>query len=208
MTTARNPKVWAGLGALVVAVVAGVLGVEGGYVNDPNDAGGATNHGITEQTARAHGYTGPMQSLPEGMAQQIYVATYIEAPGFDRVLALSPAVGTKLVDYGVNAGPARAVRAFQSALADLSRGGRDYPPPAIDGVIGTRTLAAYSALQQRRGIVKACELTLKLLDGQQAVYYSVLAKGHANASFLVGWLDHRIGNVPLARCAERVEGAA
>ncbi len=40
---------WKTLGALVAAVVAGVFAIEGGYVNDPADAGGATNHGITEQ---------------------------------------------------------------------------------------------------------------------------------------------------------------
>ena len=119
-------KTWSSLGALVVAVVAGVFAIEGGYVNDPNDAGGATNHGVTEQVAREHGYAGAMQSLPKGMAQEIYIATYIKAPKFDRVLALSPAVGTKLVDMGVNAGPGRATRWFQQSLNDLSRGGRDF----------------------------------------------------------------------------------
>ena len=67
-------KTWSSLGALVAAVAAGVIAVEGGYVNDPNDAGGATNHGVTEQVAREHGYAGAMQSLPKGMAQEIYIA--------------------------------------------------------------------------------------------------------------------------------------
>jgi lysozyme family protein len=181
--------------------------VEGGYVNDPNDSGGATNHGITEQVAREHGYTGPMQSLPKGMAQDIYIATYIKAPKFDRVLALSPAVGTKLVDMGVNAGPGRATRWFQQSLNDLSRGGRDFDAVGVDGAIGPGTLGAYQALERKRGRVKACELTLKLLDGYQTAHYTRLAQGHANASFLVGWLDHRIGNVPGSRCEETVGDA-
>lgn len=197
-------KVWSGVGALVVAVVAVVFSTEGGYVNDPNDAGGATNHGITEAVAREHGYTGPMQSLPKGMAQDIYIRTYIEAPKYDRVLALSPAVGTKLVDAGVNAGPGRATRWLQQSLADLSRGGRDYPPPEIDGAIGPATLGAYQALERRRGRVKACELMLKTIDSYQSAHYLRLAQGQANASFVVGWLDHRIGNVAPERCAETV----
>ena len=48
MSAAQTPgKVWASLGAAVVAIVAGVVAIEGGYVNDRNDAGGETNHGIT-----------------------------------------------------------------------------------------------------------------------------------------------------------------
>lgn len=195
---------WKTLGALVVAVVGGVFAIEGGYVNDPNDAGGATNHGVTEQVARAHGYKGAMASLPKGMAQEIYITTYIEAPRYDDVLLLSPAVGTKLVDAGVNTGTGRASRAFQQSLNDLSRAGRDYTLISVDGAIGGQTLDAYRALEKRRGRIKACELTLKLLDGYQAAHYTTLAKNPGQASFLVGWLDHRIGNVPASRCAETV----
>ena len=148
-----------------------------------------------------------MQSLPKGMAQDIYIRSYIEQPKFDRVLAMSPAVGTKLVDAGVNAGPGRASRWLQQSLNDLSRAGRDYPPIKVDGAIGRDTLSAYAALEKRRGRVKACELTLKLLDGYQTAHYAQLAQGAANASFIVGWLDHRVGNVPLARCAESVAAA-
>ena len=200
-------KTWSSLGALVAAVAAGVIAVEGGYVNDPNDAGGATNHGVTEQVAREHGYAGAMQSLPKGTAQEIYIATYIKATKFDRVLALSPAVGTKLVDIGVNAGPGRATGWFQQSLNDLSRGGRDFDVVGVDGAIGPATLAAYQALERKRGKVKACELALKLLDGYQTAHYTRLAQIHANASFLVGWVDHRIGNVPGSRCEETVVGA-
>ena len=200
-------KTWGSLTALVVAVVGGVLFKEGGHVNDPNDAGGETNHGVTVAVARDHGYTGPMRSMPVEKARDIYAVTYIRVPQFDRVLAKSPAVGTKLVDAGVNAGPGRAARWFQQSLNDLSRAGRDYPPIKVDGAIGRDTLSAYAALEKRRGRVKACELTLKLLDGYQTAHYAQLAQGAANASFIVGWVDTRVQNVPLARCAESVAAA-
>lgn len=199
-----NTKVWGGVGGLIAAVVAAVFAIEGGYVNDPNDSGGETNRGITIAVARKHGYAGPMEALPRELAQDIYIKDYITGPKFDRVLMASPAVGTKLVDIGVNAGPGRAAVWFQQSLNDLSRAGRDYGQIAADGAVGSRTLAAYQALEQRRGRAKACELTLKLLDGYQTAHYTRLARGRANASFLVGWLDHRIGNVDPARCTETV----
>jgi len=200
-------KVWASLGALVFAVVGGVVAIEGGYVNDPNDAGGETNHGITVAVAREQGYDGPMLSMPVETARNIYAGKYIKAPKFDRVLTKSPAVGMKLVDIGVNAGQGRAARWFQQSLNDLSRGGRDYRAMAVDGDIGPGTMAAYAALERRRGRVKACELTIKLLESYQTAHYVALAKGPANSSFIVGWIDHRVGNVPLIRCAESVESA-
>ena len=89
-------------------------------------------------------------------------------------------------------------------MNDLSRHGRDYPMIAVDGVIGTSTLDAYRSLEKKRGRIKACELTLKLMDSYQAAHYAKLAQSKANASFIVGWLDHRIGNVPPSRCAETV----
>ena len=199
-------KTWASLGTLILAVIGGVVYVEGGYSNDPNDSGGETNHGITVAVAREHGYTGSMTQLTAEKAQEIYAESYIKTPKFDLLLARSPAVGTKLTDIGVNAGPARAALWLQQSLNDLSRGGRDYAVVAADGAIGPRTVAAYEALEKRRGRVKACELTLKLLDGYQAAHYSALAKGVANSSFMVGWVDHRLGNVPLTRCGETVAG--
>ena len=199
--TAQKGKVWASLGAAVLAIAAGVFAVEGGYSNNPADPGGETNHGVTAAVARSHGYDGPMRELPKETAQQIYIGSYVEGPGFHRIVAISPAVGEKLVDAGVNAGPGRAARWFQQALNHLSRGGADYPLVAADGQVGAQTLAAYQALERKRGRVKACELVLKLLDAQQGAHYMSLNK----PTFIVGWADKRLGNVPLARCADSVQ---
>lgn len=193
-------KVWGSLSAAVLAVVAGVFAVEGGYVNNPADPGGETNHGVTAAVARNAGYTGPMRELPKEFAQQIYARDYIERPNFHRVIELSPAVGEKLVDAGVNAGPGRSARWFQQSLNHLSRGGSDFPRVMVDGQVGGQSLAAYQALERKRGRVKACELTLKLLDVQQGAHYLSLGK----PMFIVGWADNRLGNVPLARCADSV----
>lgn len=195
---------WTSLGAAVLAIVGSVIAIEGDYSNNPADPGGETNQGVTVLVARDAGYTGPMRELPKEFAQQIYARDYIERPNFHRVIAMSPAVGEKLVDAGVNAGPGRSARWFQQSLNHLSRGGTDFPLMVVDGQVGERSLAAYQALERKRGRVKACELTLKLLDAQQGAHYMSLNK----PMFIVGWTDNRLGNVPVARCADSVAGGA
>ena len=83
---------------------------EGGYSNHSSDKGGATMYGITEQVARAYGYTGPMQNLPRLKAEQIYKAQYWMEPGFHAVHAVIPDVAEELFDTGVNMGPKRAAK--------------------------------------------------------------------------------------------------
>ncbi|MGJ8524161.1 hypothetical protein R84981_002880 [Carnimonas sp. R-84981] len=188
----------AGIVAIVGSIIFGVSGNEGGHVNDPHDPGGETNHGITENVARAHGYKGDMRDLSVHDAASIYYSDYVAKPGYDRYVETSPAVATKLVDGGVNVSPRRESRWLQTALNSLSRGGRDYPIVAVDGIAGEGTARAFQSLIDKRGERQACELTIKLLDAQQAVYYMGLPTAQ---HYIVGWVDNRIGNVPLEWCS-------
>ena len=56
-----------------------LLGHEGDFVDHADDPGGATRWGITERTARAHGYTGPMRDLPVCVARGIAKIAYWDA---------------------------------------------------------------------------------------------------------------------------------
>lgn len=199
MATTITKKQGAGIGGLVAAIIAAVFAVEGGYSNNPKDPGGETNHGITKAVAVEHGYTGPMRDLPKTKAEEIYYEDYIRKPGFVGVIEVSPAVGEKLVDGGVNTGTSRPSRWFQIALNSLNRGGQDYPAILVDGKVGPGTVNAYKSLQRVRGKVLACEMTIKLIDAQQAVYYMNLTNLN---TFTPGWISHRIGNVPISRCKD------
>lgn len=185
------------LGGVVGIILAAVFAVEGGYVNDPRDPGGETNHGITKKVAVAHGYTGDMRKLTQEVAASIYYEDYIAKPGFVPMIELAPAVAEELVDTAVNTGASKPSRWFQIALNSLSKGGADYPIIAVDGKVGSSAIASYRGLQKARGKVKACELTLKLLDSQQAVYYMSLTKLNV---YTAGWVVNRIGNVPISKC--------
>lgn len=196
----KNQKtgVGVGIGGVAALIIAAVMNIEGGYVNDPKDPGGETNHGITVAVARQNGYKGSMKDLPIELAQQIYYQDYIVKPGFTPMVEIQPAVAEKLIDAGVNTGTTRPSRWFQSSLNTLSRGGTDYPQINVDGKVGPATIGAYQSLERKRGAVKACELTIKLLDAQQATYYTSLNM----PTYQVGWLDNRIGNVPLSKCKD------
>ena len=188
-----------GLSGTAAAILAAVFAHEGGYVNDPRDPGGETNHGITIAVARDYGYTGQMKDLSKETAANIYLSNYINKPGFGALITLSPAVGQKVVDAAVNTGTGRSARWFQTALNSYSRGGLDYPQITVDGKIGEGTNEAYISLQKKRGKVKACELVIKAIDAQQTNHYMSLTN---MSQYTVGWVDNRIGNVPLSLCKE------
>ena len=66
----------------ITKIIESVLDREKGYVNNPKDAGGETNWGITIATARRNGYTGPMRDLSRDQAAKIYLNEYVIEPGF------------------------------------------------------------------------------------------------------------------------------
>lgn len=199
MTMSNKKK--GGLVGAIVAIIAATVAVEGGYINNPKDPGGETNHGITEAVARNHGYVGQMRDLPKEFAENVYFKDYIEKPGYVPIIRQSPALGEELVDSAVNAGTARSSRWFQNALNSLNRGGKDYPTILVDGRVGLGTVNAYKSLERVRGRVLACQMVIKLMDAQQANHYMSLT--HL-ATFTPGWVANRIGNVPLEKCNETI----
>lgn len=195
---AISKKTTGGVSAAVAAIIAAVFALEAGYSNHPSDPGKETNHGITQAVAESHGYTDSMRDLPKELAERIYYEDYIVKPGFISLVPISPAVAEKLIDAGVNAGTSRSSRWFQQSLNVLSRGGRDFPQINPDGKVGPVSVRTYESLVKVRGKVRACELTLKLMDAYQAMHYV----GLNMHDFTVGWVDHRIQNVPLSRCKD------
>lgn len=197
----------AGLGGVVLSIVAAVFTMEGGLSLDRNDRGNWTSGtvGVGELKGTNYGISAmaypslDIKNLTKEQATNIYVTDYITKPGYGEIITLSPAVGQKLVDAGVNTGVGRSSRWFQSSLNSLSRGGVDFPLINVDGSIGPASVRTYAALQKKRGKVTACEMVLKLMDAQQGVHYMGLTK---YPQYTPGWVDHRIGNVPLSKCKE------
>jgi lysozyme family protein len=183
------------LGGAVSAVddmLDALLKREGGYVNSPYDKGGPTNFGITQQTAKAFGYTGDMRQLTRDKALEIYRQQYWIDPKFYDVSLRYQRLAEKLFDCGVNMGPKVATRFLQRALNGLNRGASGYPDMIEDGQIGHLTLSALDAYKQQRGDAGE-QVLLKLVNGQQAVrYLEICERDHEQEAFLYGWAANRL----------------
>jgi len=170
-----------------------VIAREGGYVNHPNDRGGPTNFGITQQVARAYGFTGDMKALPRSTAAAIYKERYWTAPKFDQIAAVFPQLAHEMFDTGINMGQATVAKFVQRVLNVCNRGASDYPDITADGQIGRMTIAAAQGLKSKRGSA-AGEVLRKAIDGLQAARYVEIAENNkSQEDFAYGWLANRIG---------------
>ena len=167
---------------------------EGGFVHHPDDRGGPTRYGITVAVARAHGYAGPMATLPRTEAFSIYRRLFWLRPRFNAVAERSVRIAAELFDTGVNMGPAVATTFLQRALTALNRNGSDYLDITPDGRVGPRTLHALDAFLHVRGKPSGETVLMRALEALQGERYLRLAeKRPANESFLYGWLANRLG---------------
>lgn len=169
-----------------------VLGVEGGFVHDARDSGGATRYGITEAVARAHGYSGPMKSLSVETAREIYRVSYWQPVKGDTLAAYSEALAHEVFDSAVNCGAGTASKWLQRSLNVLNAQGTHWADLDADGKIGPATLRALKALHTRRG-AQGISVLVKMLDALQGQYYISLAERRAkDEAFVFGWFVHRV----------------
>lgn len=184
------------IAAAAAAMIAGVIAVEGGYVNHEADPGGETNMGITKQVAVQNGYRGPMRTLPREVAENIYYKRYLVGPGYEPLIALDAAVTEELFDTTVNMGSARPSRWFQRSINELCEASL-----SVDGRVGQATINTFAACQRNVGATQLCVAMLDRLDGHQRAEYHRLVRVNPKLRvFLKGWLTHRVGNVDRRKC--------
>lgn len=118
-----------------------IVNREGGFVNDPDDPGGATNYGVTIYTMRRLGFdlTGDgdidvsdVKRLSRAQAIEIFITHYHDRP---RIGQLPEALRASVFDMYVNAG-ANAVRILQRLLVEMGFA------IEVDGLIGPQTARA------------------------------------------------------------------
>jgi lysozyme family protein len=125
-------------------IATAIVSREGGFVNDPDDPGGATNHGVTIHTMRALGLdldqdgsvtVSDVRALTRDQAIEIFEKHYFEKP---LIPLLPAALHATVFDMYVNAG-SNAVKILQRLLNEM-----DFDL-AVDGVLGPKSIAAAQA---------------------------------------------------------------
>ena len=112
------------------AILRRIIEREGGFVNDPDDPGGATKYGVTQGTLsawrRRSVSVDDVRRLGKTEAMEIFAQKYFYSPGLDQLPA---ALHEPMLDFSVHSGPARAIKILQRAAGCQA-----------DGVIGPGTL--------------------------------------------------------------------
>lgn len=156
------------------ALIGRVIEREGGYVDNPNDAGGPTKYGIT--LATLHGWrkvpvgAADVANLTASEAAQIYRQNYFVGPGLDAVK--DPMIQEFLFDYAVNSGTGAAVRALQTALG----------VPA-DGSFGPQSKAALDRVNNQ------VALFYRLKCERYELLLRFIGSSPGNAVFASGWAN-------------------
>ena len=122
---------------------------EGGFVDDPDDPGGATKYGVTIHTLRRLGLdldgdgvitAEDVRAIGREQAVEIFIEHYFTRPD---IAALPDILQESVFDMYVNAG-GQAVKLLQKLLCEMDE------PVTPDGVIGPMTVSA-----SKRAAVKA-----------------------------------------------------
>jgi lysozyme family protein len=149
-----------------------VLQHEGGYVNDPLDAGGETNFGISK---RAYPNL-DIRNLTVDQAKHIYFNDYWNPIRGD--LIVTNELAYHVFDMAVNAGTGAAARLLQRIVGTTD-----------DGVIGPVTLKAIDRYPSIGRLIGEYKFS-------RARHYAlIVAKNHSQVRFLRGWIN-RIDTTP------------
>lgn len=158
-----------------------VLAREGGYVNDRDDPGGETNHGVTARVyARWRKRRGlsarSVRLIQPAEIAAIYDTEYWEPVRGDELLRLGFGVALVVFDFAVNAGVGRATRLLQRAVGVPE-----------DGAFGPATWRAIEAAAPDAFVAGYSR-------GREGFYERLAARRPPLRKFLRGWLK-RVASV-------------
>lgn len=143
-----------------------LFGLEGGYVNDPNDRGGETKYGISKKAYPKLN----IQNLTIDQAAAIYKQDYWDVCKCDDMDAEMAVV---VFDTAVNSGPRRAAMFLQQVVKSKA-----------DGVIGKNTIAS---LRKRTVLTSIDDLVIQYLGLRAQFYHDIVRGDSRQAKFLKGW---------------------
>jgi len=151
-----------------------LVGIEGGYVNDPADPGGETKYGISR---RSYPHL-DIANLTLEEAKGIYFRDFWTPLRADN---LQPQLAFELFEQAVNFSVRRAVTHLQRSLNNFFDANL-----VEDGIMGLATFACARGATKRH--LKAL---LVALNGEQYIHYRSLSPAQRRR-YGVGWLANRV----------------
>lgn len=169
--------------------------IEAGYVDDPDDSGGITNHGVTQALANQYktalktkfGWNGNMRNLTTEMAFFIYKTHFWDKMKLDDVMKRSVFLADRLFDLGINAGKSVAVKNLQRYLNVMNNRQTYWKDIDADGGMGPKTLGALDAYIAKRGEQGKDYLIDAMLDMQSTYYIELAERREKDEKFIYGW---------------------
>lgn len=175
-----------------------ILKHEGGYVNDPDDPGGATNFGISLRFLLQTGLdiqeiadvdedgdvdVDDIRAMEPRIAKEIYYKAWWKKNDYDKIESLE--VATKIFDMAVNMGSRQGHKLVQRACRACGI------ELAEDGILGPRSMDAINSLTQFGRIDRfgGSDALIAAMRSEQAGFYRLLiATNPRFKKYERGWL--------------------
>jgi lysozyme family protein len=162
-----------------------ILKLEGGFTDNKNDIGGATNFGVSLRWLKAQGLLENLevQDKTQDEVQVVKDLTADEAKAFYKTYFWNPynydalnsqMVAEKIFNMTVNMGARRSHLIVQNCLG--------FSPDMRDGLMGPKTIAEVNA-------AATAPFVVALQNMQAAFYRQLVATNPKLQPFLQGWLN-------------------
>jgi lysozyme family protein len=141
----------------------------GTVTNNPNDKGGRTQYGISEQSNPQAWVDG---KVTEAEAREIYYNKYVKFPKFDQITNFN--LQAQLIDFGVTSGSFVAIQKLQNILM-----------VPVDGILGPTTFTVLAATDQ-------IKINNELVKARIRMICQIVKKNPSQLEFLLGWCDRAL----------------
>lgn len=155
-----------------------LMEIEGGFVNDARDSGGATKYGITISTLSNYRKMpctiSDVQNLTESEARIIYFDWYWNPHSLND-FKNSP-IAYLIFDQNVNRGLKPSIMGLQRALGVTK----------IDGILGSQTRSTLLGVNTTREMFELCT---EYIHQCQDSYCRIVVADPKNIAFIGGWIN-------------------